>query len=426
MMNFGMPMNMPPMAMSMMPPLPPAVSAPAEPAAPPAPAPPAKYRKAPDAPKRFKSAFIIFSANKHKEIKASKTLEGKTEKVRQKKRRRTTQVAIVCQRCVERVSLQLSLYLSCLLCTQTTDIAKLVSEAWRDLDPEEKLKWENEAQKDKARYEVEKAMYKGPWKVLANKRAPKDPSAPKRPMSAFLSYSNKLRASLKKQNPNATNSDLSKMLSVTWKQLGERERKKFMDEEAELRAKYKIAMAEWRQRNNEEKRLEREEREANAMKTAEAQALARPAMEQAAALHQQAMAAQQQANLAAAATFQQQMAASGGQGDIPEQQQPTEGGEPGSDSLAPEPSASGDELPPEGQDATPQNQQENQDAQAATANGTFMNMGMPGMPMNPTMLANNPFLAQQFQQMQLQQFLGKTLVAPLRGSSISSCRPTHV
>ena len=58
----------------------------------------------------------------------------------------------------------------------------MVSEAWRELNPEDKEVWEKKARKDKARYEVEKAMYKGPWKVPANKRTPKDPSAPKRPM----------------------------------------------------------------------------------------------------------------------------------------------------------------------------------------------------------------------------------------------------
>jgi len=41
-----------------------------------------KYKKAPDAPKRFKSAFIIFSAEKHKEIKAKLAEVGKVEKVR--------------------------------------------------------------------------------------------------------------------------------------------------------------------------------------------------------------------------------------------------------------------------------------------------------------------------------------------------------
>jgi len=43
--------------------------------------PPARYKKAPDAPKRFKSAFIIFSAEKHKEIKEQHAKEGRTEKV---------------------------------------------------------------------------------------------------------------------------------------------------------------------------------------------------------------------------------------------------------------------------------------------------------------------------------------------------------
>lgn len=133
-----------------------------------------KFKKAPDAPKRFKSAFIIFSAEKHKEIKLELAKEGRAEK--------------------------------------TTDIAKMVSEAWRELNPEEKEIWETKARKDKARYEVEKAMYKGPWKVPANKRTPKDPTAPKRPMSAFLAFSNKRRAALKRQHPDATNADLSRSM----------------------------------------------------------------------------------------------------------------------------------------------------------------------------------------------------------------------
>lgn len=85
---------------------------------------------------------------------------------------------------VDRVvsSHQTSCFFVLLFLLQTTDIAKMVSEAWRELNPEEKEVWEKKARKDKARYEVEKAMYKGPWKVPANKRTPKDPSAPKRPM----------------------------------------------------------------------------------------------------------------------------------------------------------------------------------------------------------------------------------------------------
>lgn len=147
-----------------------------------------------------------------------------------------------------------------------------MSEAWRELSPEDKEVWEKKARKDKARYEVEKAMYKGPWKIPANKRTPKDPSAPKRPMSAFLAYSNKRRAGLKRENPNATNADLSKMLSKKWKEEAPEVKKQYTDEEAELRSNYKIEMGKWRKKVAEEKKAERKEREALAMQAAEARA----------------------------------------------------------------------------------------------------------------------------------------------------------
>jgi HMG (high mobility group) box len=91
-------------------------------------------------------------------------------------------------------------------------------------------------------------------------------------MSAFLAYSNKRRAALKRENPEATNADLSKMLSKTWKEISDDVRKQYMEEEAGLRATYKIEVAKWRKKVAEEKKLERVEREAVAMQTAEARA----------------------------------------------------------------------------------------------------------------------------------------------------------
>lgn len=191
-----------------------------------------KYKKAPDAPKRFKSAFIIFSAEKHKEIKAGLLEDGKAVK--------------------------------------TTEIAKLVSEQWKNLDPEERKIWDEKAEKDKLRYEAEKAIYKGPWKIPSNKRKAKDPSAPKRPMSAFLAYSNSRRAKLKQEHPKSTNADLSRMLSKTWKELDPQTRAEYMAEERKLRDIYKEAMTEWRKKCAEQKKVEREERELAAMEAAEA------------------------------------------------------------------------------------------------------------------------------------------------------------
>jgi hypothetical protein len=233
-----------------------------------------KYKKAPDAPKRFKSAFIIFSAEKHKEIKGKLKEEGLVEKVCDDSNPAPSVACCeakgsLCSCCTHLVSYVILLCLLRFPTIQTTDIAKKVSEAWRELNPEEKEVWEKKARKDKARYEVEKAMYKGPWKVPANKRTPKDPSAPKRPMSAFLAFSNKRRAALKRQHPDATNADLSKMLSKTWKEAEPSLRQKYMDEEADLRQTYKVEMAKWRKKVAEEKRAERKEREALAMQAAE-------------------------------------------------------------------------------------------------------------------------------------------------------------
>ena len=140
-----------------------------------------------------------------------------------------------------------------------------MSEAWKGLAPEDREEWELKAEADRARYEEEKANYKGPWKIPAhNKRSTKDPTAPKRPMSAFLAYSNSRRAALKRQNPKATNSDLSKMLSKSWKELDGEERAKYMEEEADLRTKYKADMAVWRKKAAKQKKLERVEEEGRA------------------------------------------------------------------------------------------------------------------------------------------------------------------
>ena len=59
------------------------------------------------------------------------------------------------------------------------------------------------------------------------------------------------------------------MLSKTWKEAPDELRRKYMDEEKELRDTYKVEMAKWRKKVAEEKKAERKEREAVAMQTAE-------------------------------------------------------------------------------------------------------------------------------------------------------------
>eukprot|EP00542_Grammatophora_oceanica_P014777 CAMPEP_0194028908 /NCGR_PEP_ID=MMETSP0009_2-20130614/2782_1 /TAXON_ID=210454 /ORGANISM="Grammatophora oceanica, Strain CCMP 410" /LENGTH=435 /DNA_ID=CAMNT_0038668441 /DNA_START=274 /DNA_END=1581 /DNA_ORIENTATION=- len=195
-----------------------------------------KYKKAPSAPRRFKSAYMFFSTEKHRAIRQELSKKGISEK--------------------------------------TTVIAKMVSTAWKALPTEERDKFEEMARKDKARFEVEKTMYTGPWKVPAKKRSQKDPSAPKRPMSAFLSFSHAKRAEVKAKNQNMNNAEISRVLASLWKDAPQDEKKEHIDREFELRQQYKTAIAEWRETHQREQAEARRQREELALQRVDARTLA--------------------------------------------------------------------------------------------------------------------------------------------------------
>jgi hypothetical protein len=123
------------------------------------------------------------------------------------------------------------------------------------MSPADRAVWDAKSKIDKDRYDSEMAAFKQHQKLhntVPAKKAKKDPSAPKRPMSAFLAFSNQRRAALKRKNPDATNADLSKMLSVAWKEATDDFKAEFVEEEARLRAQYKIDILAWRKKKSEE------------------------------------------------------------------------------------------------------------------------------------------------------------------------------
>eukprot|EP00529_Nitzschia_sp_RCC80_P031872 CAMPEP_0113459510 /NCGR_PEP_ID=MMETSP0014_2-20120614/10490_1 /TAXON_ID=2857 /ORGANISM="Nitzschia sp." /LENGTH=550 /DNA_ID=CAMNT_0000351097 /DNA_START=214 /DNA_END=1866 /DNA_ORIENTATION=+ /assembly_acc=CAM_ASM_000159 len=186
-----------------------------------------RFKKAPGAPKRFRSAFILFSQQKHKEIQEELALS---------KKKKTTDGDGDGDGDGDVSDEKLT----------TTSVAKLVSEAWRNLNAEDRAKWDAKATVDRERYEKEKLAYNGPWSVPIGHRRSKDPSAPKRPASAFLSFSNQRRAECKRQHQDASNADISRLLSKMWKEAPEDVRKKYQDDEAKARQEYKKRIAEWR------------------------------------------------------------------------------------------------------------------------------------------------------------------------------------
>lgn len=110
--------------------------------------------------------------------------------------------------------------------------------------------WNEMSRVDKARYDYEMQDYNHARKL--SKTNIRDPNAPRRPMSAFLAFSNRRRARLKRENPTATNADLSKMLSVAWKQIPPEVKEEYVQEEAKLRAKYKTDAVVWKKKKAEE------------------------------------------------------------------------------------------------------------------------------------------------------------------------------
>lgn len=176
---------------------------------------PSALRKAPNAPKRFKSSYICFFMAKQPEIKEELGADA-----------------------------------------TVGSISKRSAEMWKHLPPEERAHWDDVAAKDKQRYLSEKASYTGPWQVPW-KRVKKDPSAPRRPMSAFLFYSMGKRQQIKKENPEMKNTEVSRVLGEMWRNLTDEERRPFVDKEKSEREKYKVDIAEWRKQAEEKQEAQR-------------------------------------------------------------------------------------------------------------------------------------------------------------------------
>ncbi|KAG7364226.1 high mobility group box domain containing protein [Nitzschia inconspicua] len=174
-------------------------------------------KKPSDAPKRFKSSFIFFSMEKHMAIKeAMKSENGPKVK----------------------------------------NITKAVAEAWRSLSPEERDKYEDMARRDKERYDLEKANYIPPPGMSLTSKRPREPNAPRRPMSAYLCFANARRGAVKAQNPDCSNGEISRLLSEMWKNTPDSVKKPFKDEELAKWEAYKQGMVEWRKMNNKKKKLQ--------------------------------------------------------------------------------------------------------------------------------------------------------------------------
>ena len=125
------------------------------------------------------------------------------------------------------------------------------AKAYKELSEKEKAFWDEEARNDKVRFVQESAAYKGP-STQKKKRAKKHPDAPKRPMSAFLKFSQTTRGEMKKANPDVQNTDISRLLGEAWRNMSEAEKLPYVEKEKIERSEYKEKMKQWKERRDRE------------------------------------------------------------------------------------------------------------------------------------------------------------------------------
>jgi len=164
-----------------------------------------------------------------------------------------------------------------------TQIAKVMGQKWKGLPEDEKKVLQEEAARLKEAHKVTVANYQksdlyraylskvAEWetaqkmKALQDKaqkdkdeenrpklkvslpRKPKDANAPKKPLTAFLLFSNSVRAQARAENPELKMTKIAGVIGQKWKALSEEEQKKWSEIAAKQKEEYQPVLAAYKQ-----------------------------------------------------------------------------------------------------------------------------------------------------------------------------------
>lgn len=165
-----------------------------------------------------------------------------------------------------------------------TEIAKVLGQKWKEISEEEKKEYQDEAAKLKEQHKITVEEYKksdlyqeylqtvAAWQQEQDKkksdekaakaaeqadrpkvslpRKPKDPNAPKKPLTAYLLFSGSVRAQARSDNPEMKITQIAGVIGNKWKALSEEEQKKWADLAAKQKEEYKIVSAEYQKSEN--------------------------------------------------------------------------------------------------------------------------------------------------------------------------------
>jgi len=132
-----------------------------------------------------------------------------------------------------------------------TEVGKKLGEMWKQIDAEEKKKFEGMAHKDTERYNKQMEGYTPPsdsgessdeGRKRRRKKAKKDPNRPKRSMSSFMFFANDRRADVKALHPGLKITEIGVKLAEVWRTLTPIEKKKYEDLANKDKERYRTAM----------------------------------------------------------------------------------------------------------------------------------------------------------------------------------------
>jgi hypothetical protein len=124
------------------------------------------------------------------------------------------------------------------------EFSKKCAEKWKSMGGKEKKRFEEMAEKDKARWEKEMEGYVPPKGEKKRRKRVKDPSAPKRALSAFFFFCQEERASVKSKYPSYGVGDIAKELGKRWEVCTQKP--KFEALAQKDKARYEKEMAEYK------------------------------------------------------------------------------------------------------------------------------------------------------------------------------------
>lgn len=149
-----------------------------------------------------------------------------------------------------------------------TDVTKEVARMWREADEDVKEEYKEKAEEDKKRYQDEMEIYNPEYKQSSNssndkKEKPKekkDPNAPKKPCSAYILFSSDHRKQAKEENPELSTVELTKKLADMWKEASQKTKDKYEAKALADKKRYENEMSDYN-KEKESKSTEEEDEE---------------------------------------------------------------------------------------------------------------------------------------------------------------------